>query len=159
MPAVGKSTVGVILAKLLGYEFVDTDLIIQRKEGRLLKEIIEEKGADGFIELENRILSGLDAKDAIIATGGSVVYGREAMQNLSRDSVVIYLRLDCDKLKNRLKSLKNRGVVIRNGQSLNDLYSERAPMYEKYADIVIDTDRCSIEKTVGKIMAEIGRSL
>lgn len=159
MPAVGKSTVGVILAKLLGYEFIDTDILIQKKEEKLLREIIAEKGVDGFIRLENCIVSELRASNAVIATGGSVVYGEDAMRNLSAGNIVVYLRLDYNKLKYRLKNLENRGVLIRDGQSLKALYDERAPLYEKYAGIVIDTDNCGVEKTVSRIMAETERSL
>ena len=159
MPGVGKSTVGVILAKLLGYSFVDTDLVIQKKEKKLLKDIITEKGIDGFIETENSILSTFSADNSVIATGGSVVYGKEAMANLSTNSIVVYLKLDYNKLRYRLGNIKNRGVVIRKGQSLNALYKERVPLYEKYADIVIDENGCNIEKTVNKIMAELQNSL
>ena len=159
MPAVGKSTVGVILAKLLGYSFVDTDLVIQKSEGKLLKNIIAEKGIDGFIETENRILSKLDIVNSVISTGGSVIYGDEAMKNLSRNGIVIYLKLDYNKLKYRLHNIKNRGVVIREGQSLSSLYRERAPLYEKYADIIIDENGCSIEKTVNKIMDSLDSAL
>lgn len=159
MPGVGKSTVGVILAKLLGFSFVDTDLVIQKKENRLLKDIIAEKGIDGFIDIENRILSDLSVENSVIATGGSVVYGEEAMENLSKASVVIYLKLDYKKLRYRLGNIKNKGVVIRKGQSLSDLFKERIPLYEKYADIIIDENGCNIEKTVNKIMAELGYPL
>jgi len=159
MPAVGKSTVGVILAKLLGYSFVDTDLVIQKSEGKLLKNIIAENGIDGFIEIENRILSKLDIVNSVISTGGSVIYGDEAMKNLSRNGIVIYLKLDYNKLKYRLHNIKNRGVVIREGQSLSSLYRERAPLYEKYADIIIDENGCSIEKTVNKIMDSLDGAL
>ena len=144
MPGVGKSTVGVILAKLMGYKFVDTDLIIQEQEKKLLKEIIAEQGIDGFIETENRILSHLDIKEAVIATGGSVVYGSDAMKKLSKNSIVVYLKLDYNKLKYRLGNIKNRGVVIRDGQSLSGLYKERVPLYEKYADVTIDENGCNV---------------
>ncbi|MDD7515661.1 shikimate kinase [Ruminococcus flavefaciens] len=155
MPGVGKSTVGVILAKLMGYKFVDTDLIIQEQEKKLLKEIIAEQGIDGFIETENRILSHLDIKEAVIATGGSVVYGSDAMKKLSKNSIVVYLKLDYNKLKYRLGNIKNRGVVIRDGQSLSGLYKERVPLYEKYADVTIDENGCNVEKTVSKLLAEV----
>lgn len=152
MPGVGKSTIGVILAKILGYQFIDTDLIIQKSEGRLLRDIISENGIDGFIELENRIVSEIDAENSVIATGGSVVYGEKAMNQLSELGTIIYLKLDYRKLKYRLGNIRNRGVVIRNGQRLCDLYSERVPLYERYADIVIDENGCGIEKTVNKIV-------
>ena len=155
MPGVGKSTVGVILAKLLGCKFIDTDLIIQDQEKKLLKDIIAENGVDGFIETENRIISKLDVNNSVIATGGSVVYGKDAMKNLARNSVIVYLKLDYNKLRYRLGNIKNRGVVIRRGQSLSGLYKERVPLYEKYADITIDENGCNVEKTVSKIMSEI----
>ena len=152
MPGVGKSTIGVILAKLLGYRFVDTDIVIQEEEKKLLKEIISEKGTEGFIETENRILSGLKAERSVIATGGSAVYGADAMKNLSVGGIVIYLKLDYSKLRYRLGNIKNRGVVIREGQSLSGLYKERAPLYEKYADIIIDENGYNVEKTINKIL-------
>lgn len=157
MPGVGKSTVGVILAKLLGYKFVDTDLVIQEKEGKLLKNIIAGKGIDGFIETENRICSRLRAENCVIATGGSVVYGKEAMKHLSDIGTIVYLKLDYRKLRYRLGNIKNRGVVIRKGQRLIELYNERTQLYEKYADIVIDENGCNIEKTVSKIMDSIDK--
>lgn len=156
MPGVGKSTVGVILAKVLGYSFIDTDLVIQEKEGRKLREIIETEGVDGFIAAENRICSQLQAHKAVIATGGSVVYGREAMAHLRSIGTVVYLKLEYRKLRYRLGNIKNRGVVIRNGQTLSGLFRERAPLYEKYADIIVDETGCGIEKTVRKITEELG---
>ena len=156
MPGVGKSTIGVILAKILGYKFVDSDLAIQQEEKRLLREIIAREGVDGFIAVENRINSRLKAENSVIATGGSVVYGTEAMKNLSDIGIIIYLKLDYNKLKYRLGNIKNRGVVIRKNQRLWDLYSERVPLYEKYADIIIDENNCGIEKTVNKIVSALG---
>ena len=155
MPAVGKSTVGVILAKILGYKFIDTDIVIQEQENRLLRDIIDSEGVDGFIETENRIISGLDAEKAVIATGGSAVYGKEAMKHLSDIGAVIYLKLEYSKLKYRLGNIKNRGVVIRKGQRLSDLYNERCPLYEKYADFIIDENGRNIEKTVENILDSI----
>ena len=155
MPAVGKSTVGVILAKILGYKFIDTDIVIQEKENRLLRDIITSEGVDGFIETENRIISALKAEKADIATGGSVVYGRQAMKNLSDNGTVVYLKLDYAKLKYRLGNIRNRGVVIRKGQRLSELYNERCPLYESYADIIIDENGRSIEKTVEHILEKL----
>ncbi len=152
MPGVGKSTVGVILAKILGYRFVDTDIVIQEHEKKLLKDIISEEGIDGFIAKENYIISGLNAEKAVIATGGSVIYGDDAMKKLSELGNIFYLKLDYRKLKYRLGNIKNRGVVIRNGQKLSDLYNERCPIYEKYADVIIDENGRNIEKTVEKIL-------
>lgn len=155
MPGVGKSTIGVILAKILGYRFIDTDLIIQEKEGRLLKDIIAQEGIDGFLEVENRICAELESEKCVIATGGSAVYGVDAMEHFKEIGTVVYLQLDYRKLKYRLGNIRNRGVVIRKGQRLWDLYKERTELYEKYADMVIDENGCGIEKTVNKILANL----
>ncbi|WP_099467304.1 shikimate kinase [Konateibacter massiliensis] len=155
MPGVGKSTVGVILAKVLGYRFVDSDIVIQEKEKRLLREIIETEGVDGFIEIENRINASLEAEHSVIATGGSVVYGKEAMEHLKSIGKVVYLKLSYNKLKKRLGDIKGRGVVLREGQTLKDLYEERTLLYEKYADIVIDEEKLTIEDTITKIIGAI----
>lgn len=152
MPAVGKSTVGVILAKILGYKFIDTDLVIQETENRLLSEIISAEGVDGFISVENTIVSKINAQKSVIATGGSVVYGREAMENLSENGIIVYLKLGFSELKSRLSNVKNRGVVIRDGQELFELFEERAPLYENYADIIVDEKSLSIEETVAEII-------
>ena len=148
MPGVGKSTIGVILAKVLGYQFVDADLVIQKEEGKLLREIIAEVGTDGFIEVENRVNAGLMVEHSIIATGGSVVYGAEAMEHLKKIGTVIYLKLPYE----GLHDIKGRGVVLREGQTFLDLYKERVPLYEKYADLTVDESGCSVEQTVEKIL-------
>lgn len=152
MPGVGKSTIGVILAKILGYRFMDADLLIQEREGKLLKEIISEKGIDGFIEVENQVNQSIETKKTVIATGGSVVYGQEAMKHLTEISTVIYLELELNALKRRLGNLKKRGVVLKEGQNLKDIYDERVPLYEKYADITINEHGCTIEETIEKIV-------
>lgn len=159
MPGAGKSTVGVILAKILGYSFLDTDLVIQSKEEKLIKDIIAEKGIDGFINTENRVISKISAESTVIATGGSVVYSEDAMKALSVNAVIVYLKLAYNELRKRLSDIRNRGVVIRKGQSLEELYDERTVLYEKYADIVVDENGCTIEKTVNRILAEIAASL
>ena len=138
MPGVGKSTAGVVLAKVLGYEFIDADLIIQQQEGKLLREIIAEVGTDGFIEVENRVNSQIEVEKSVIATGGSVVYGKEAMQHLREIGTVVYLKVSYDILEKRLHDIKGRGVVLKDGMTLRDLYNERLPYYEKYADITLD---------------------
>ncbi len=152
MPGVGKSTIGVVLAKMLGYDFIDADLVIQEKEKKLLREIIAEVGAEGFIEVENRVNSSIEAEHAIIATGGSVVYGAEAMAHLKEIGTVLYLKLPYEELQRRLRDIKGRGVVLKDGQTLKDLYAERVPLYEKYADLTVDEERCSIEQTIDKIL-------
>ena len=152
MPGVGKSTIGVVLAKLLGYQFVDADLVIQQKEGKLLHEIIAEVGPEGFIEVENRINSGIRAERSVIATGGSVVYGSEAMAHLKEIGTVLYLKLPYGELSRRLSDIKGRGVVLKEGQTLRSLYEERVPLYESYADITVDEHGLGVEETIGKIM-------
>jgi shikimate kinase len=155
MPGVGKSTVGVVLAKILGYHFVDADIVIQQKDGRLLKDIIAEEGVDGFIEIENKINSEINGKKTIIATGGSVIYGKEAMEHYKQIGSVIYLKLDYDTLINRLGDIKNRGVVLKDGQTLKDLYDERCKLYEKYADIVVDEAGLDVEKTIDRLVENL----
>lgn len=152
MPGVGKSTIGVVLAKMLGYQFLDADLVIQEKEKKLLREIIEEVGAEGFIEVENRINSQIEAEHSIIATGGSVVYGTQAMAHLREIGTVLYLKLPYKELECRLSDIKGRGVVLKEGQTLRDLYEERVPLYEKYADVTVDEYRLNVEQTIEKIM-------
>lgn len=152
MPGVGKSTVGVILAKVLGYQFVDSDLVIQKEEGKLLKEIIAEVGTEGFIQIENRINASLEVTDSIIATGGSVVYGREAMEHLRKIGTVVYLALPYEEIAKRLNDIKGRGVVLRDGQTLKDLYEERTVLYQKYADVQIDESGLDIEETIEAIL-------
>ncbi|AWY99352.1 shikimate kinase [Blautia argi] len=155
MPGVGKSTVGVILAKVLGYEFVDSDLLIQKAEKRLLREIIAQEGQAGFLKIENRVNASIDMEKTVIATGGSVVYCTEAMEHLKKIGTVVYLKLDYEILKKRLGNLRCRGVVLRKGQTLKDLYDERTPLYEKYADIVVDEKNLNIEETLQKILENL----
>ena len=152
MPGVGKSTVGVILAKVLGYQFVDSDLVIQKEEGKLLKEIIAEVGPEGFIEVENRINASLDVTNSVVATGGSVVYGKEAMEHLREIGTVVYLSLPFEEINRRLSDIKGRGVVLRDGQTLKDLYDERIILYEKYADVRIDETGLNVEGTINAIL-------
>lgn len=155
MPGVGKSTVGVILAKVLGYQFVDADLVIQQQEGKLLCEIIEEVGTEGFIEVENRINASLNVTHSIIATGGSVVYGKEAMEHLQSIGRIVYLKVSYETLEKRLADIKGRGVVLKEGQDLKALFEERSPLYEKYADIEISEGTLGVEQTVEKIIENL----
>lgn len=138
MPASGKSTVGVLLAKRLGYSFVDVDIVIQEQEGRLLKEIIAEEGQEGFLYVENRVNAELSVHNSVIAPGGSVIYGKEAMEHLKKISTVVYLKLSYEAVEERLGNLTDRGVVLKDGMTLKDLYEERIPYYEQYADITVD---------------------
>ena len=155
MPASGKSTVGIVVAKRLGYDFIDSDLLIQRQEKKLLKEIIEEKGMDGFLEIENQVNKDIKADHAVIAPGGSVIYCEEAMQHLKENGIVVYLQLPYETIKNRIKDTKERGVVLRKGQDLRMLYEERKVLLEKYADIIICEDRQSLEETIQEVLDHI----
>lgn len=151
MPGAGKSTVGVVLAKVLGYRFMDSDLEIQEQTGKLLYELIEEHGDEGFLEIENRINAGLQVRNTVIATGGSAVYGKEAMEHLRQISTVVYLRLSYGSLKKRLGDLQKRGVVLKPGQTLRDLVEIRSPLYETYAHIIVDEENLDIRGVVEKI--------
>lgn len=154
MPGVGKSTVGVILAKVLGYQFIDADLVIQKRENRLLHEIISEEGLDGFLKAEENanVYIAQNEEKSIVATGGSVVYCEKAMQELKKTGRVIYLELEYDRLKKRLGNLKGRGVVLKDGQDLRGLYEERIPLYEKYADLTVNEKNLDVEQTLQKIV-------
>ncbi len=151
MPGVGKSSIGVILAKELGYDFVDSDLIIQGNENRLLSEIIEQEGIDGFLEIEEHVNASLCVQKSVIATGGSVVYGQKAMEHLKSIGCIVYLKLSYQALEERLDNLEGRGVVVKSGQTLKDIYDERTPLYESYADYIIDEKNLDIEHTLQKI--------
>lgn len=153
MPASGKSTVGVLLAKRLGYSFVDVDIVIQEKTGKLLKEIIAEVGTDGFLDVEDQINSGLDVKRSIIAPGGSVIYGEKAMEHLKEISTVVYLKLGFQDVERRLGDLTDRGVALKDGMTLRDLYEERVQIYEKYADITVDETGKTPGQTVDELRA------
>lgn len=155
MPGAGKSTVGVVLAKKLGYRFMDSDLVIQERCGKLLHELIGEKGIEGFWQLENDVNASLEGERCVIATGGSAVYGREAMERFREKGTVVYLKLSCEELKERLGDLNRRGVTLRPGQTLEDLYEERCPLYEKYAHLTVE---CG-EKMLREIVAEIEGAL
>lgn len=157
MPGVGKSTVGVILAKEIGYQFVDSDLLIQKAEGKLLKEIIAEQGVDGFLEIEDRVNVSIETEKSVIATGGSVVYGRAAMKHFKETALVVYLSCPYSRLEKRLGDLKGRGVVIKDGQTLRDIYEERCRLYEQYADVMVDEANHGIEATLELLIREIER--
>ncbi|MEG0874645.1 MAG: shikimate kinase [Clostridiales bacterium] len=158
MPAVGKSTIGVVLAKILGYKFIDTDILIQEKTGKLLKNIIKDQGTMGFINIEEQVNSEIEAENAIIATGGSAIYSSKAMQHLGSIGTIIYLRLNFETLNARLKNIKNRGVIFQENESLSDLYAQRSALYEKYAHIIIDEDGCNVEDVIEKILLALGKT-
>lgn len=155
MPGAGKSTVGVVLAKRLGYRFVDSDLLIQDKYGKLLHELIEENGIEGFWQIENNVNASISLEKAVIATGGSAVYGEEAMEHLRQIGTVVYLRLPFEEIADRLGDLNARGVTLRAGQTLMDLYEERIPLYEKYAHKVIPCEGKMLRQVVDAIVGEL----
>lgn len=155
MPGVGKSTIGVILAKVLRYQFLDADLLIQEQEGKLLKDIINEVGTEGFIQVENRVNANINCDRTIIATGGSVIYGQEAMEHLKDIGTVVYLEVPFSVLEKRLSDIKGRGVVLKDGQTLYDLFLERTPLYEKYADIRISEEGLGVEETVDLLVSKL----
>ena len=157
MPAAGKSPVGVLLAKLLGYSFVDADLLIQEQTGKLLKEIIAEEGDDGFLRIEEEVNAGLDVTHSIIAPGGSVIYGAKAMAHLQEIGTIVYLKLTYEDLEKRLGNLKDRGVVLKDGMTLKDLYEERRAYYERYAEVTIDETGKSFEDVVNELRAYFER--
>lgn len=155
MPGAGKSTVGVILAKVLGKNFIDSDLLIQEQEGMLLKDIIMKVGQQGYIDIENQVNSDIFVENTVIATGGSVVYCPEAMKHFSNTSKIVYIKLSYDTINKRLGNIKQRGVVLREEQTLLDLYEERIPLYEKYAQITVDAEGLGIEELMERICAEV----
>lgn len=160
MPSSGKSTAGVLLAKKIGYGFLDTDLIIQGEQGALLSEIIEREGSDGFLAIEERVNAGIMAMRCVIATGGSVCYSQRAMQHLKSIGTVVYLQLGEEEVSRRIPSLAKRGVVMRGSiSSLDELYRERVPLYERYADISVCCDGQTIDETVAAIAAAAGFSI
>ena len=135
MPAVGKSTVGIVVAKRLGKRFIDTDLLIQEQEKKLLREIIAEVGDDGFLKIENQVNRDVKAENSVISPGGSVIYCEEAMKHYKEIGTVVYLKASYQTIRRRIRNPQKRGVVLREGQTLKDLYNERVPYFEKYADI------------------------
>ena len=157
MPASGKSTVGVVLAKRLGYEFIDTDLLIQKQEQALLREIIAEKGEDGFLVIEDQVNADLEAERSVIAPGGSVVYYENAMKHYKEIGTVVYLQTSYQTIKERIGDPKKRGVVLREGQTLKDLYEERSVLFEKYADVTICEDGLTLSETIGKVVEVFGQ--
>jgi len=152
MPASGKSTLGRRLAEKLGYEFVDVDRIIEAEEKRLLKEIIAEEGDDGFLEIENRVNAGLCLERSVIAPGGSVIYGKEAMEHLKEIGVIVYLKLSFEEMEKRIGNPVERGVVLKQGMTLKKLYEERTPYYDRYADVVLDETRFNLEESVDHLI-------
>jgi len=151
MPGAGKSTLGVLLAKALGMEFIDTDILIQKNEGRRLQEIIDHYGIEYFLNTEERTILGLNAFNSVIATGGSVIYSEKAMVQLREKGKVLYLHLPYHEIEKRLKNIKTRGIVMKKG-SLREEYEERIPLYSKYSDLTINCENKDIEQCINDIV-------
>lgn len=152
MPGAGKSTIGVLLAKALGMSFMDTDLIIQEKEGWLLQEIINTQGVAQFIDIEARIIQQIEVTHCVIATGGSAVYNIKAVSHLQAMGKLFYLKLPYEEIERRIQNMTSRGIAIAKGQRLIDLYQERIKLYEEYADIIVDCAEYTLEETVQKLI-------
>lgn len=151
MPGSGKSTVGVLLAKIIGYNFIDSDLLIQAREGKKLYEIINEKGIDAFNRIENEVNASIETENTVIATGGSVVYGKEAMEHLKEIGTVVFLDVSLNELKKRIRNMTTRGISMRPGQTLDDLFNERKALYNKYCDIKISCSGKSLASNAENI--------
>ena len=157
MPAVGKSTIGVLLAKQLRFNYVDSDIVIQVNNDATLAELIAEHGNDAFLGIESEALQTIAPSRSVIATGGSAVYSEDAMQHLRSTGPVVYLRLGVEELQRRVGDLASRGVVLKPGQTFEQLYAERAPLYERFADVVVDTTGLSLARSVDKVSGAMRR--
>ena len=156
MPGCGKSTIGVLLAKALMLDFIDTDLLIQKKHSKTLSEIIDSEGLEAFKEKESEVLSEISFENSLIATGGSAVYSESGMENLKKGATVVYLKLSPSEIKGRIKNIKTRGIVMEKGVTIDSLYRERAPLYEKYADYVLDCEGLTLEECVSALSEIFG---
>lgn len=159
MPGSGKSTVGVLVAKLLGLDFLDCDLLIQKKEGKKLHEIINENGIEYFERVEEEVLSNIAVENTLIATGGSAVYSEKGMEYLKKSGKVIYLKVSIDELYERITNFSTRGIIMRNGTTLEDLFSERFPLYERYADITVECSGKRLEDNAQAIIEALSKEI
>jgi shikimate kinase len=155
MPACGKSTIGVVLAKTMGKAFLDTDLLIQEREGDLLQNLINRFGHDRFIEMEEAALKSVKAENTVIATGGSVVYSKAGMEHLKGLGVIVYIKLSYDTIEKRLHNINSRGIAMEKGETLKGLYDKRIPLYERYSDITIDAENLSVEQAIEQIIRQL----
>ena len=155
MPACGKSVTGVILAKSLKMNFLDTDLLIQEEAGKSLQEIINEDGIDAFKTLEEQVLCGVNVENTVIATGGSAVYYEAAMEHLKENGIIVYIEASLSTIRKRLRNIKTRGVAMEKGETIDSLYDKRVPLYEKYADITVRSHRYRAENTVEDIIGSL----
>lgn len=157
MPASGKSTIGVVVAKRLGYDFIDTDLLIQKQENKLLKDIIAEKGNAGFLAIENQVNRDLQAEHAVISPGGSVVYCSEAMEHFKQIGTIVYLKTSYEHISQRIENAQSRGVVLQQGQTLRDMYNERIALFEQYADYTVSEEGLTLEETIEEVLKLFGK--
>ncbi|MCC8022565.1 MAG: shikimate kinase [Clostridiales bacterium] len=155
MPASGKSTAGVLAAKALRMAFLDTDLLIQQRENDYLQNLIDHRGIDAFLRLEETAILSVEVQNHVIATGGSVVYSDVAMRYLRSLGTVVFLHLSLDAMKQRLQDISTRGVVMKRGHTLDQLYTERLPLYRQYADVTIPCDGRTVEDTVRDLVAAV----
>lgn len=153
MPGAGKSTIGVLLAKSMLMDFVDTDLLIQKKCSSSLCEIIKDKGTQEFLKIENDVICSWDFANCVVATGGSAVYGEQAMEKLRDGGVAVYLRLSPEEIEKRINNIHTRGIAMEEGTTIAVLYSQRAPLYEKYADITVNCSSLTPEQCVDTIIS------
>lgn len=153
LPGAGKSTLGVILAKSLRKRFVDTDLLIQEETGRHLQEILDTDGTDAFIAIEEATILAARFRNTVVATGGSVIFSAKAMEHLRRNGIILYLKISCDEMMQRLDNITTRGIVLHPGESLAGMYAERVPLYEKYADITVECSDRHFEECVREVIA------
>lgn len=157
MPGSGKSSVGVVLAKTLGMGFVDVDLMIQAREGALLQNILNERGVEAFLDVESEVVRTVYCANSVIAPGGSCVCRADAMEHLRSLGTVVYLRLSRDEVLGRIHDLETRGIALQPGQTMDDVYDYRAPLYERYAHVTVDADGQSLTETVQAVRAALGR--
>ena len=155
MPGAGKSTVGVLLAKTVGYGFVDCDLLIQGQTGELLYRTIERDGIDAFLRTEEKVISGLFVSRCVIATGGSAIFGERAMEHLRENGIVVYLKLPSDEIEHRIRNITTRGIAMNPGETIHDVYAVRAPLYEKWADVTVDCQGLTPEGVIEKILKQV----
>ena len=155
MPGCGKSTIGVLLAKRLGRYFLDTDVLVQVAHDKSLHELIETNGMDGFCQIEQDYVTCIDIKNAVIATGGSVVYYESSMRSLKSDGIIVYLQLPLSELEKRLGDLNQRGVVLEPGQTLPALYEKRTPLYEQWADVTMDLSGLNHDESIEAILKRL----
>lgn len=157
MPGSGKSSVGVVLAKALGYGFLDADLLIQEREGALLQDILNDRGVEAFLDVEGEVIASIQCRRTVIAPGGSCVCRENAMEHLRELGAVVYLKLSYDEVVGRIHNLDSRGIALQPGQTLQDVYNYRTPLYEKYAHITVEADGQTLVGTIEAVKEALSR--